>query len=71
MYSLGEPYALSLDQIMYENYDPEPKVSVTYLTFIVMTSCIVIGWALWTSPPPARPQAHTAGLIVRVGLGGE
>lgn len=25
MYSLGEPYALSLDQIMYENYDPEPR----------------------------------------------
>ena len=24
MYSLGEPYALSLDMIMYENYDPEP-----------------------------------------------
>ena len=22
MYSLGEPYALSLDMIMYENYDP-------------------------------------------------
>ena len=25
MYSLGEPYALSLDMIMYENYDPEPR----------------------------------------------
>lgn len=24
MYSLGEPYALSLDQIMYENYNPDP-----------------------------------------------
>ena len=25
MYSLGEPYALSLDQIMYENYTPTPS----------------------------------------------
>jgi hypothetical protein len=52
MYSLGEPYALSLDQIMYENYDPEPKVSVTYLTFIVMTSCIVIGLCGLALRPP-------------------
>jgi hypothetical protein len=25
MYSLGEPYAMSLDQIMYENYTPTPR----------------------------------------------